>query len=171
MTEIIEQQTTKKEEKLSELTNLIAQYNAGERENINADEYTTWVEVFEMLKKADIDEAIFDEFIANPEQYKITEGVIVYNNNWQAEAEAKENLRIANLHITKLDFFNNFCKPAGISIEVLESKILELGMEADWKYCNHIYYGVIKPFLNSLPLGKTEAEIIAIFESLCNDRN
>lgn len=71
-----------------------------------------------------------------------------------------------SLHITKLDFFNNFCKPVGITVEVLEAKVAELGMEADWKYCNHVYYGVIYPFLKALPLGKTEEEIIAIFEAL-----
>ena len=70
------------------------------------------------------------------------------------------------LHMTKLDFFNNFCKPAEITDEMLEAKIAELGMSADWKYCNHVYYGVIFPFLTTLPLGKTEEEIIKIFEEL-----
>lgn len=73
------------------------------------------------------------------------------------------------LHMTKLDFFNNFCKPAGISFDVLEEKIAELGMKAEWNYCNHVYYGVIYPFLTTLPLGKTEEEIIAIFEKLTKD--
>lgn len=72
----------------------------------------------------------------------------------------------SQLHMTKLDFFNNFCKPAGITDEELEAKIKELGMSADWKYCNHVYYGVIYPFLSTLPLGKTEDEIIKIFEEL-----
>lgn len=80
--------------------------------------------------------------------------------------ERKIALINSQLHITKLDFFNNFCKPVGITIEILEAKVAELGMEADWKYCNHVYYGVIKPFLQALPLGKTEEEIIAIFEAL-----
>ena len=72
----------------------------------------------------------------------------------------------SQLHITKLDFFNNFCKPAGITFDMLEAKIAELGMKADWNYCNHVYYGVIYPFLTTLPLGKTEDEIIKIFEGL-----
>ncbi|MBR5201725.1 MAG: hypothetical protein IKW45_00520 [Clostridia bacterium] len=75
----------------------------------------------------------------------------------------------SQLHITKLDFFNNFCKPAGITFDMLEAKIAELGMKADWNYCNHVYYGVIYPFLTTLPLGKTEEEIIAIFEKLTKD--
>lgn len=75
----------------------------------------------------------------------------------------------SQLHITKLDFFNNFCKPAGITYDILEAKIAELGMKADWNYCNHVYYGVIYPFLTTLPLGKTEEEIIAIFEKLTKD--
>lgn len=72
----------------------------------------------------------------------------------------------ANLHITKLDFYTNLCVPAGITYDVLSAKITELGMQAQWDLCNHVYYGVIKPFLAQLPLGKTEEEIIAIFEEL-----
>jgi len=72
----------------------------------------------------------------------------------------------AQLHITKLDFFTNFCQPAGITYDVLSTKITELGMQAQWELCNHVYYGVIKPFLTQLPLGKTEDEVIAIFEKL-----
>lgn len=74
------------------------------------------------------------------------------------------------LHITKLDFYNAFCKPAGISYSVLMAKIAEVGMKAEWELCNHIYYGVIKPFLQELPLGKTEEEIIEIFETLCKEQ-
>ena len=72
----------------------------------------------------------------------------------------------SRLHITKLDFYNNFCKPAGISYEVLMAKITELNMQAEWEFCNHVYYGIIKPFLTTLPLGKTEEEIIALFEQI-----
>ena len=72
----------------------------------------------------------------------------------------------SELHITKLDFYTNLCLPASISYETLSAKIAELGMQAQWDLCNHVYYGVIKPFLAQLPLGKTEEEIIAIFEEL-----
>lgn len=72
----------------------------------------------------------------------------------------------AELHITKLDFFDNFCKPANISYQTLLAKVVECNMEAEWNLCNHIYYGVIKPFLSALPLGKTEDEIIEVFENL-----
>ena len=73
------------------------------------------------------------------------------------------------LHITKLDFYENFCKPVGISYKDLLAKIVELDMQAEWDLCNHVYYGVIKPFLSALPLGKTDEEIIAIFEKLCKE--
>lgn len=75
----------------------------------------------------------------------------------------------SQLHITKLDFYNAFCKPAGISYSALMAKIIEVDMQAEWELCNHIYYGVIKPFLQVLPLGKTEEEIIQIFETLCKE--
>lgn len=70
------------------------------------------------------------------------------------------------LHMTKLDFFTNFCAPAGITYEALIAKIEELGMKAQWELCNHVYYGIIHSFLTALPLGKTEDEIIEIFEKL-----
>lgn len=72
----------------------------------------------------------------------------------------------SKLHITKLDFYNALCKPANISYAALMLKVSELNMEAEWNLCNHVYYGVIKPFLSVLPLGKTEDEIIEIFENL-----
>lgn len=78
----------------------------------------------------------------------------------------KIDLINAKLHITKLDFYNNICKPADISYSALVAKIEELNMIAEWDLCNHVYYGVIKPFLSALPTGKTESEIIAIFEKL-----
>lgn len=68
------------------------------------------------------------------------------------------------LHMTKLDFYTNFCVPAGITYDILNAKIEELNMKAQWELCNHVYYGVIYPFLTALPLGKTENEIIEIFE-------
>lgn len=84
--------TDKRQEKLCELGNLIAQYNAGERENINASEYPQWVVVYDMLKSAEIDDEIFDEFISAPEKYKVVNGKIIYNSNWQAEKiQAKED--------------------------------------------------------------------------------
>ena len=157
----------KKAVKIAELTNLIKQYEEGERETLNAWEYPNWLLIVSMLKAADIDDEIFDEFISAPEKYEVVNGKIVYNSNWQADANKKEEERIANLHITKRDFFYAFCKPVGITVAQLEAKIEELGMEADWKYCNHVYYGVIKQFLTALPLKKTEAQIIAIFEEIC----
>lgn len=164
----IETLETKKNEKLCELGNLISQYEAGVRDTLNADEYPTWVTITEMLKSAEIDEDIFDGFISAPEKFKIENGKIVFNENWEADLKQKEEERINRLHITKLDFYNNFCKPVGISYADLVAKIKELDMEADWELCNHVYYGVIKPFLDTMPLKKTEAEMILLFEKLCN---
>ena len=48
----------KKVSKLGELGNLIAQYNAGVRDTINADEYPQWMLMYEMLSNADIDDSI-----------------------------------------------------------------------------------------------------------------
>lgn len=153
-----------KEAKIAELQNLIGQYEAGERQNIDADKYNIWVKCLSMLRVADIDQSIYEDFLTMPTHYYIDKNKIKLNPNWEEEETQAEQMRIANLHITKLDFYTLFCKPVGISYATLVSKITELNMEAEWNLCNHVYYGIIKPFLNSLPLGKTEAEIIAIFE-------
>lgn len=84
---------------------------------------------------------------------------------YKAAIQEKLNQIYSQYHITKLDFYNLFCKPVGISYEMLVKKISELNMQAEWELCNHVYYGVIKPFLNALPLGKDEDEIIEIFEN------
>lgn len=91
---------------------------------------------------------------------------ILDTEEYKAAIQEKINQLNGRLHITKLDFYNNFCKPVGISYEVLIEKIKELGMQAEWELCNHVYYGVIHSFLTALPLGKTEDEIIKIFEEL-----
>lgn len=82
----------KKQAKIFELQNLIAQYNSGERISINVSEYPVWVKVLEMLNQAGIEENIFDDFIINPTHYIIKEGEIVFNENWEAdEIKAKED--------------------------------------------------------------------------------
>ena len=116
-----------------------------------------------MLETAEIDDSIYDDFLAYSTHYKITDGVIVYNENWQEEAQAAELERIGKLHIQ--DFYTYICVPAGISYDTLNAKIAELNMQPQWELCNHVYYGVIQPFLTALPLGKTEQEIIEIFEA------
>lgn len=89
---------------------------------------------------------------------------ILDTEEYKAAIQEKINKINAMLHMTKLDFYTNFCAPAGITYEVLIAKIEELNMKAQWDLCNHVYYGVIYPFLTALPLGKTENEIIEIFE-------
>ena len=158
-----------KQGKLFELANLIVQYNAGERENINAKEFDKWELMFTMLKKANIAIDIYEDFLLNPTHYKIDNGLIVFNEKWEIEAEKAEQERIAKLHITKQDFFLYLCKPAGIQYEDLLGAVKGLNMQAEWDLCNHVYYGVIKPFLSALPLGKTEQEIIEIFEKYCKE--
>jgi len=150
--------------------------NAVEKQNLNVDltEYETalinspykdWLRISAMLKSADIEENIYDDFLINPTHYKVDNETIIYNDNWETEAEETEQARISKLHITKRDFYTYLCKPAGIDYDTLKAKIEELGMQADWDLCNNVYYGVIKEYLTDLPLGKTESEIIEVFET------
>lgn len=155
-----------KQSKIAELANLVGQYDLGERLNIDADKYPIWVKCLSMLKIADINTTIYDDFLVNPGHYMISKNKIILNPNWQAEEEEAEKERIEKLHITKYDFYTNFCAPAGISYDNLITKVEELGMKPAWELCNHVYYGIIKPFFQELPIGKTEAEIIAIFEEI-----
>lgn len=105
---------------------------------------------------------VYEEVVL-PQEFRFS---ILDTEEFKQAIQDKINEINGQLHMTKLDFYNNFCKPAGITDEMLEAKIVELGMSAEWKYCNHVYYGVIYPFLKALPLGKTEDEIIKIFEEL-----
>ena len=91
---------------------------------------------------------------------------ILDTEEYKAAIQNKIDKINAELHITKLDFYTHFCKPIGISYATLVEKVIECGMQAEWELCNHVYYGIIKPFLSTLPLGKTEEEIIAVFEAL-----
>lgn len=93
---------------------------------------------------------------------------ILDTEEYKAAIQNKIDEINAELHITKLDFYSNFCKPIGITYEMLMEKVAECNMKAEWEFCNHVYYGVIKPFLTQLPLGKTEEEIVTVFEALCN---
>ena len=73
----------KKQAKIFELQNLIAQYNSGERVNIKAAEYPVWVQILNMLNQADIEENIFDDFLAHPSHYKIEDNKIVINTTFE----------------------------------------------------------------------------------------
>lgn len=88
-----------KQAKIQEFADLLKQrINAVEKQNLNLDlsEYETalikspykdWLRISTMLKSADIEKNIYNDFLVNPSRYKIVDDIIVYNENWQAEAE------------------------------------------------------------------------------------
>ena len=156
-----------KSAKMGELSNLIQQYENGERENINTSEYDMWVKVLSMLKVATIEENIYDDFLKNPTHYKVENEEIIYNENWEAEAAAKEQQRIAQLHMTKLDFFKNVLQPNGITYAALEQVIAtnEI-LKATWNLCNHVYRGdeVLNEFIFEQIPSLTPKELTRIFE-------
>lgn len=173
----------KKQSKIIELNNLISQYDTGEREKINVDEYPTWVTIREMLIKADIADNIFDDFIANPSHYKIVNNEIIYNENWeqeQKEAEEKaEQERKSKLKMTKRDFFLYIVQPYGVTYSALmEALKANDTIYACYEGCNHIYrydemlVGNIKPMLEQLT-GTTidEDELNALLDKAFEERN
>lgn len=159
-----------KQSKILELANLILQYDNGERENINAWEYPQWQTISEMLKRANIDESIYSDFLANPTHYKVIENQIVYNNNWEAEAEQKEKERIAMLHITKLDFYEYVLKPFGFSYaQLLQVISSDEDLAATFDLCNHVYRGneKLNQYIFSQIPSMTEEKLTEIFEAHC----
>lgn len=158
----------KKDGKLCELKDLIAQYDAGERETLNAWEYPKWVLTYKMLKEADIDEEIFDAFLANPSHYKVVDKQIVFNPEWEREEREKEERRIAQLHMTKLDFFKFVLQPFGITYAALQEILhADDALNATFQLCNHVYRGDEK--LNEFIFAKipalTPEELTRIFEA------
>lgn len=156
-----------KQSKILELSNLISQYDNGERENINVNEYSDWGKIVELLKSADIDESIYDDFLVNPTHYKNINAAILYNENWQQEEIEKEQLRIAKLHMTKLDFFKYVLKPNGITYTMLQELLhTDENLNATWQLCNHVYRG--DETLNSFIFAKLPTlmpeQLTAIFE-------
>lgn len=156
-----------KQSKILELSNLISQYDNGERENINSSEYPQWQVISDMLKRAEISEDIYSDFLQNPTHYNVIDNEIVYNENWQAEAEQKEQERIAMLHITKQDFFEYVVKPHGISYpQLLQIVNSDEDLAASWDLCNHVYRGNEKLnqyIFHQIP-NITEEQLTAIFE-------
>lgn len=136
-----------KQSKLCELNNLIAQYNNGETENINSDEYPLWVEIVGMLKTNDIDDSIYDDFLVNPDHYKVVDDEIVYNSDWEEEAAEAEAERIANLTMTPLDFIN-FLVDSGLTLEQINTYLeANLSVKMQLTYCNNVYCSVAKALM------------------------
>ena len=106
-----------KQSKLCELNNLIAQYNNGETENINVEEYPVWVKIVGMLKTNDIDDSIYDDFLINPNHYKVVDNEIVYNSNWEEEEQEAEAERISNLSLTAADVERAIYKAKSIDFD------------------------------------------------------
>lgn len=159
--------TEKKQAKLFELANLIMQYDNGETENINIDEYPTWIKISTMLKDADIEESIYDDFLLNPSHYKISNSMIVYNENWENEELVAEQKRIAMLHITKYDFFKYICKPNNISYEQLTQLInSNEDLAAAWNLCSYVYRGdqTLNNYIFTNIENLTEETLTQIFE-------
>lgn len=131
-----------KQSKLLELTNLISQYNNGERGNINVEEYPKWQLISDSLRIADIDESIYYDFLENPTHYKMEDNQIVLNENWEQEEQTAAQKEIAMLRMTKQDFFFKVIKPCGISYTQLIQIInTDEDVAAAWDLCNHIYRG------------------------------
>ena len=116
--------------------------NSYEQDLINSP-YEDWLRISAMLNSAEIQDNIYNDFLENPTHYTILENEIVFDEQWEEKATLKEQERIAKLHITKQDFYLYICKPVGITYEVLLAKIVEVGMQAEWDLCNHVYYGCL----------------------------
>ena len=82
----------------------------------------------EIVKKYIYEETILSEEFRFP---------ILDTEEYKTAIQEKINRINGQLHITKLDFYNNFCKPVGISYEVLIEKIKGSPIKAETENLIH----------------------------------
>lgn len=111
---------------------------------------------------------IAQEIIENPMRFKIAEGEVVKKTDeeYEEELNQKEKVRVANLHMTKLDFYKFILKPNGIEYSDL-IKILESNqdLKAAWDLCKDVYRGdeTLNNYINNY-INITDEELDMLFE-------
>lgn len=92
-------------------------------EQLLSNNYSDWMRIQTMLKDAEISQDIYEDFLQFPTHYLISDGEIVYNENWEAEEAQKEKERIAKLHLTRGDVFRGLLMAKGITRAQLRGMI------------------------------------------------
>jgi len=171
--QIIDEET--KLSKVDEFSNLVYQYENRKSKPLTWDEPSEetvngWKRIIEFLSipAVTIDSSIYEAFLAEPQKYIVTEdNKIILNENYDAEQAAKEQERIAKLHMTKYDFFKYVLEPNGITFANLQ-EVLQTNdaLNAAFSLCNHVYRGdeTLNQFIFAQIPSLTAEALTAIFE-------
>ena len=170
--QIVDDET--KQSKVSELSNLIYQYENRESKPLTWDEPSAetvegWKRIVTFLGDSanNIDASIYEAFLAEPQKYIVVDNKIVLNENYDAEQAAKEQERIAKLHMTKYDFFKYVLEPNGITFAALQEVLATNdALNAAFTLCNHVYRGdeTLNAFIFAQIPSLTAEALTAIFE-------
>ena len=170
--QIVDDET--KQSKVSEFSNLIYQYENRESKPLTWDEPSAetvegWKRIITLLGDSanSIDASIYEAFLAEPQKYIVVDNKIVLNENYDAEQAAKEQERIAKLHMTKYDFFKYVLEPNGITFAALQEVLATNdALNAAFTLCNHVYRGdeTLNAFIFAQIPSLTAEALTAIFE-------
>lgn len=90
-----------------------------------------------------------------------------YIQKQNEKAQKEEEIRIGNLHMTKLDFYLYVCKPFNITYSQLKEAISQNeDLSAAWELCNHVYRGneILNNYIQSVIPDITDEILTQIFE-------
>lgn len=186
-TNYVEQEV--KQSKIQEYADLLGQIsralekkNAGieiseYEEQLLSNNYSAWMRIQTMLRDAEIKEDIYEDFLTYPTHYNISEGEVIYNENWEAEEAQAEAERIARLHLTRGDVFRGLLMAKGITRAQLRAMIEAMPDETqeqvvakemaliDFDEALEFYRGVALIDTLGAALGITSAQMTAFFET------
>lgn len=143
-----------KQSKICELNQLISQRkNAEQKQNLGTvltdyetylltTPYQQWMRITTMLQDGEIYEDIYEDFLINPERYIMEQGQIIFNENWEKEAEEKELERISKLTCTKR-IFALILEEIGIDYLTQLKPLIESNSKAqlEWDLCSVLERG------------------------------
>lgn len=98
-------------------------------EQLISNNYADWARVVAMLRDAEIEEDLYEDFLSFPSHYKIVGNEIIYNENWEAEEAQKEAERKAMLNLTRGDVFAALIQSRLIDENTLKAQLEQLPEE------------------------------------------
>lgn len=166
----------KKQSKIQELNDLLGQRKrAVEKKEIGIEldeyekylteaPYEKWFLIISLLSNADIEDAIYDDFLEYPTHYIVADNKIVYNENWQEVEAKKERKRINGLTMTKRVLWLQL-KEKGVTYKQLTDLIAtNEDAQAEWETCKDLQRD--NPLLDIMgaKLGITSGELDTMFK-------
>lgn len=91
------------------------------------------------IKNVRISKATYDTF----EQFTYIDGKIVLNPNYEEELKREEQLRVANLTMTALDFIKVLRSFGLTALDIKNYLDDNIELDQQLKYCQNVYCGVV----------------------------